>query len=241
MTRSVVAALLVGLGAGTGIASAQEAGGFKVTPAIGVIRFDRTSALSSTESGLSTQLWASGGLMVMYQVNANLEAGAYLEGGRAETSSDYYPYALFRSVGSYQLFGVSQRVIWLSYGVTAAVKLPVGQRFGPYLRGGVGGHSVFPDVQRQNTVKTVTGLEFVVGGGAKYDLSSTVGVRLELVDFLWKDWDRDELYPVVDPALQNTVFAEDNPAARLSGKPSLIHNMRLALGFIFTPSGGGAR
>ena len=236
MTR-YVAALLVGLGAGAGIASAQQAGRFQVIPSVGVIRYDRTSALSSNESGLSTKMWASAGLSALYEVTPNLRAGFYLEGGRAETSKDYFPYALIRTGSNFSLFGLTQRVVVLSYGVTASVNVPVAKRVGPYLRGGIGRHSVFPDVQRTRSTESVTGLELLVGGGISYAASGKIGVRLELLDFLWKDWDRDKFNPISDPAYVNTVFAEDNPPGIGFAKPSLIHNLRLALGFTFTPSG----
>lgn len=243
MTRSV-AALLVGLGVGTGVAAAQEGHRFTVTPSFGAIRYDGTSALSSIKGGSISgfvQLWPSMGLSTMYEVTPNVEAGIYLEGGRAETSSEYYPLVLLRTAGNYQLFGVSQRVVVLMYGLAANVKVPIVRKFGPYVHGGIGRHSVFPDVQRAGTTRTVVGLEFVAGGGLNYAVSSSIGMRLELLDFLWKDWDRDKLNPIKDPTQVNTVFAEDNPAGITAGKPSIIHNMRLALGFTFTPSAGGTR
>jgi len=208
-------------------------------PSIGVVRFDRTSALSSTETGLS-QLWPVAGLQALYSVRGGVRAGLYLDVSTPETSSDYFAYALMKTGSSYQLFGITQRVVVLSYGLTATVDLPVAPRFGPYLRGGIGLHSVFQDVQRSNETASVSGTEFSLGGGLNVRVSEAIGMRLELTDFLWSKWDREDLNPVA-PAFQNTTFPEDNPDGMLWPKPSLIHNLRLSLGFSFTPSSGGTR
>jgi opacity protein-like surface antigen len=225
------------LGAATG--AAQSTARFRITPSFGVIRFDRTSALSSTTSGIS-KLWASAGLSALYQFRPNLHAGFYLETSRPSTSPDYFPYALIQTAGKYQLFAITQRVVVLSYGLSAEVGVPVLPKFAPYVRLGLGRHSVYEDVQQENSVKTVNGMEFVAGAGLRYTVGNNVGVQLEAVDFLWKDWNRDVLNPT-QPAYQNTVFPEDNPTGITWSKPSLIHNMRLALGFTFTPASGGTR
>lgn len=240
MTKTV-AALLVGLGLGsTASAVAQEAGRFKVIPLFGVVRYDRTSALSSIDKGFSAKMWPTAGLSAMYGVRSGVRVGGYLEAARPETSPDYYRYALLRTTGTYQLYAITQRVVVLQYGLAAQVDIPFARRLGPYLRGGVGAHSVYQDVQRSNTTKAVTGTEFSLGGGFNYSVSDAVAVRLELTDFMWSNWDRDELN-TVSPAFQNTTFPEDNPPGVDWGKPSLIHNMRLAIGFQFTPVSGGTR
>jgi len=237
MTR-LFAAALVGLGVASGAAAqaAPAAGRFQVTPMIGVMRYDRTTALSSTESGLSTKLYPTAGLLAAYTLRPNIQVGAYLEAARPETDPQYYPYALIQTTGSIQLFEITQRVVVLSYGLAATVTLPVMPRLGPYLRGGVGLHTVFPDVQRAQSTETISGTELMLGGGLKYAVSDAVGIRLELTDFMWNNWDRDELNPV-DPAFQNTIFPEDNPSGITWPKPGLVHNLRFALGFTFTPTG----
>ena len=239
MTKPV-SALLLGLALGVAPAAAQEAGRFKVVPSFGIMRFDRTSALSSIETGLSTQLWPTAGLQALYGVRSGVRAGLYLDVTRPETSSDYYAYALLKTGNNYQLFGVSQRVVVLSYGVTATVDVPFARKIGPYLRGGIGRHSVFADVQRTNSTESITGTEFSLGGGLSYAVSEAIGLRLELSDFMWSNWDREDLDPVA-PAVRNTTFPEDNPVGLLWGSRSLIHNLRLTLGFSFTPSGGSTR
>lgn len=232
-------ALAAGLALGTAAAAAQSTPKFRVTPSLGVMRFDRTSALSSRTSPFP-KMWASAGLTALYQFRPNLQAGFYLETSRPATSPDYYPYALIQTAGKYQLFAITQRVVVLSYGLNAEVGVPVVPKLAPHLRLGVGRHSVYEDVQQENSVRTSNGLEFVVGGGLRYTMGNNVGVQLDAVDFLWKDWDRDVLNPT-QLAYQNTVFPEDNPPGITWPKPSLIHNLRLALGFTFTPASGGTR
>lgn len=238
--KRIVASLLVGLGLGAAAqAAAQEPGRFKVVPMFGIMRYDRTSALSSTETGLS-KLWPTAGLSAMYGLRDNVRVGIYLEAARPETSPDYYRYALLRTTGSYQMFAITQRVVVMSYGLSATADLPFAKKMGPYIRAGVGAHSVYQDVQRSNSTKAVTGTEFSLGGGLNYSVSSLIGVRLELTDFMWNNWDREDLN-TVNPAFQNTTFPEDNPIAVDWAKPSLTHNLRLALGFTFTPVSGGTR
>ena len=233
-----LASLAVGATALPGQQSQQPpepAGRWIVAPTIGLMRFDRTSALSSMDRGLSTAVWLSGGLSGLYAVRSDLRVGLYYEGGQAETSPDYYRYALFRTTGAYELRAITQRVVFLSYGVAATWNVPAARVVGPYLKLGVGGHSVLADVQRTNSTRQVSGSEIVVGAGLSYQRGGNVAVQLELLDYMWNNWDRDDLNAVA-PAEQNTVFEEDNPSGVTWPKPSLIHNLRLAIGFKFTPA-----
>lgn len=228
--------LLAGLAMGaTSLAGQQPEGRWQVIPSVGVIRFDRTSALSSTDEGLSTTMWLSGGLSALYSVRPDLRVGVYFQGGQATTSPDYFRYALFRTTGTYELRAISQRVVFLGYGVVAAWDVPALRSFGPYLKVGAGGHSVLLDVQRTNSTGQAGGAEFVVGGGWNRRLRGNLAIQLELLDYMWSNWDRDKLNTVA-PSEQNTVFEEDNPIAVNWEKPSLIHNLRLAFGFKFTPA-----
>ena len=235
------AALLTVSGLALGVAGlpAQEPGRFQVTPAFGVMRFDRTSSLSSSKTGLS-RLWGYGGLSALYRVRSGIRAGLYIEGGRVTADPFYFPLVLLRYNQNYKLDSLSQRVVVLSYGLAATFDLPLGGKLGPYLRAGVGRHSVFPDVQHTGTTATITGAEFSVGGGMGYKTGGGGLVRLELVDNMWSKWDRDRLNPTA-LAYQNTLFPEDNPDGVGWAKPSIIHNIRLMLGFTFTPSGGGTQ
>lgn len=238
MNRHLAALLAAGLALTPAGLGAQEPGRFQVTPLFGVMRFDRTSALSSPQSGLSTKVWPYAGLAALYRVRSNVRVGLYLEGGRASTSPYYFPLVLLRTTSTYELDSLTQRVAVLSYGIAATVDLPIGERLAPYVRGGVGRHSVFPDVQHMRSTASITGAEFDLGAGLGYKTGGGGLIRLELLDNMWSKWDRDRLNPT-DLAYQNTLFPEDNPDGIKWSKPSLIHNMRLALGFTFTPSGGG--
>jgi hypothetical protein len=235
--NQTVAALLAALGCGATALAAQDAGNrFRVTPTIGVMKFDKTSALSDLDG---TKLWTSAGLTASYLVGGGFRAGVYLEFQQPQTSSDFYPYALFRTGSTYQLFGATQTVSALSFGLDASYTIGAG-KLGPYIRGGIGRHAVYGDVQVENATDHIGGTQFLAGAGINYAVSEMIGLRVELVDFMWSDWDRDALNPV-SPAYQNTTFPEDNPAGISESKPGLIHNLRLALGFSFTPSGGGSR
>ena len=76
MNRTV-AALLAALGCGATALAAQDAGSrFRTTPTIGVVKFDKTSALSDLDG---SKLWASAGLTASYLVGGGFRAGVYLE------------------------------------------------------------------------------------------------------------------------------------------------------------------
>jgi opacity protein-like surface antigen len=237
MTKHVFLASLVALGVPGGLAG-QETGKWRVTPSIAMMRFDRTTALSSTASGLSTKLWPWAGLDAMYRVRSNVQVGLYLGGSRVTTSPDYFKYALFKSGSNYELWAVSQRVTVFNYGIGAELALPVGGAFDPYVKVGLGRHTLYPDVQKSNSVGSFSGAEFALGGGVRIDLKSSVALRLEITDFMWSNFDRERLDPVA-PDFQNNTFPLSNPDGVLWPKPGLTHNLRLGLGFAFTPAGGG--
>ncbi len=241
MNRKLAALLAVGLGvsaSGLRAQDAQEVGRFQVTPVIGVMRFDRTSALSTPATAFSTHMWPYAGLTALYRIRGGVRVGLYLEGTRAETSPYYYPLVMLRTGNTYELDSLTQRVVVMSYGLAATVDLPFGAKLLPYLRGGVGQHSVFPDVQHMRSTASITGAEFSLGGGLGYKTGGGGLVRLELVDNMWSKWDRDRLNPTA-LAYQNTLFPEDNPPGITWAKPSIIHNLRFMLGFTFTPSASG--
>jgi len=236
--RQLVSIALVGLAVGATALPGQQPqadGRWVVVPTVGLMRFDRTSALSSLDKGLSTTMWLSGGLSGLYAVRPDLRVGLYFEGGQAESSPDYFRYTLFRTTGAYELRAISQRVVFLSYGVTATWDVPAARVVGPYLKVGAGGHSVLLDVQRTNSTRQASGSEFVVGAGLSYKVRGNVSVQLELLDYMWNNWDRDDLNTAA-LSEQNTVFEEDNPSGITWPKPSLIHNLRFAVGFKFTPA-----
>jgi len=237
MTKHVFLASLVALG-GAGALAGQQTGKWRVTPSVAMMRFDRTTSLSSTASGLSTKLWPWAGLDAMYRVRSSLQLGLYVGGSRVTTSPDYFKYALFRSGSNYELWAVSQRVTVFNYGIGAELALPVGGALDPYIKGGFGRHTLYPDVQKSNSVHSFSGAEFALGGGVRYGLKSGVALRLDITDFMWSNFDRELLDPVA-PAFQNNTFPLSNPDGVLWPKPSLTHNLRLALGFAFTPAGGG--
>lgn len=237
MTKHVFLAPLVALGFAASL-TGQSTGKWRVVPSVALMRFDRTTALSSTASGLSTKLWPWAGLDASYQLRSNVQVGLYVGGSRVTTSPDYFKYALFKSGSNYELWAVSQRVTVFNYGIGAELALPVGGAFNPYLTGGLGRHTLYPDVQKSNSVKSFSGSEFALGGGVRYVLKSGVAVRLGVTDFMWSNFDREQLDPVA-PSFQNNTFPLSNPDGVLWPKPSLTHNLRLALGFAFTPAGGG--
>lgn len=227
--RSVTATVLFGLSLATGVAAAQGSGQWRVIPSVGLLRYDRTTALSSTDGGIS-KLWPSVGLATSYAVRPNLHVGLYIQGGNARTDTAYFQPARLRFGPIDSIRQVSQDVIVLQYGVMAMVDLPFARRIGPYLQVGAGLHSIFPDVQQTASAASFSGGHVQLGGGFAYTIGS-VGLRLELIDYMWMDFDRADLDPVA-PAEHAT--GVDGSAYTWS-KPGLIHNMRMSLGVTFVP------
>jgi hypothetical protein len=84
--------------------------------------------------------------------------------------------------------------------------------------------------------QSFTNTQFQFGGGIGYRVSPTTAIRLDARDFVFTDWDRDQLNPV-GAAYQNTTVPSVN--FNPPEKKNTINNWRIALGFTFTPRGMG--
>lgn len=233
MRRSIVL-LLLALTAGAAAAQENPARRWRVIPSVGMIRFDRTTSLSSTESGIS-KLRPSMSLQAVYELRSSVQVGAYLEASPAHTDPAFFQPAALQFGTSQVIDTVSQSVFVLQYGVSASLDLPVARAIGPFVRAGVGAYSLFPDVQVQSSSRSFAGVAFLVGAGMSRSISRSVGVRLELVDYVWSGFDRADLDPV-----QTHATGYDGAAFGWE-TPSTVHNMRLSLGVTFYPGGTGSR
>ena len=218
------------------------AGRFSVTPVVGTIFWDDASALSNkkpNESGVYTdrQFTPTVGLSAEYRVIPQVGVGFYFEAARPETRGDYFP-ALFLNNGGNlpaDLRVVGQRVTALIYGIQGSFVFDVG-RLQPYVGGGFGAVTISPDPQQNNSNQSFTNTQFQFGGGLGFRVGVNTVVRLDVRNFVFTDWDRDELNPT-SPAFQNTTVPSVN--ANPPAEKSTINNFRIALGFTYIPRGGG--
>lgn len=222
----LVAALTVPRGAIA--AQDQPPARWRVVPIVGAIQFEPGTALSLTDWHVSF------GLETHYELTSSARLGVFIEGSPTTTDPSYFQPAALPFGSTTTVDTVSQDVFVVQYGVTAAYELPLGS-LRPFVRGGVGGFWLFPDVQSTGSAASVTGLLFAAGGGLGYRVSSGVALSLELMDFMWSSFDRDEIDPVLNHA---TGFDGANYG---SEKPSPAHNLRVAVGLTFYPGGSGQR
>ena len=217
-------------------AQGLTAGRFTITPVVGTIRWDNASALANkkaNESGEFTEnvFTPTVGLSADYLVARQVGLGFYFEAARPQTRGDYFPTLLLNFPNNAQLLTISQRVTVLMYGAQGTLQLPVG-RLNPYLSGGVGLVTINGDPQQNDRNASFTNGQFQVGGGIGFHVSGSTSLRVDVRDFVFTGWDRDELYPV-GASFQNTLFpsANGNPPA----EKSTVHNVRIAIGFSYVP------
>jgi opacity protein-like surface antigen len=218
--------------------AAQEsvAGRFTVTPVVGAIRFAESSALANKKADSNgdyneTLFTPTVGLTAEYAMTPQFGLGFYFEAARPQTRGDYFP-SLQLTFGSEQnLYSISQRVTMLVYGVQGSAKFDV-DRVQPYVSGGVGLVTINGDPQQNDGNASFTTGQFQVGGGIGFSVTESAAFRVDVRDFVFTGWDREDLN-VVSSRFQNTLF----PAA--NGNPpdeqSTVHNIRVGIGFSFTP------
>lgn len=128
----------------------------------------------TTQSGLTNKPTYSGGVMAGYRFNINKWLAA-------EGNYDY-----FRNEEKFFVTSGLARIPMNVHGITGVgvVKLPVLQRFRPFVLAG-GGAMVF-DPRNNVGVNRQTRGAFVYGGGADYPMMKHVAVRAQYRGFVYK-------------------------------------------------------
>ncbi|MFN2398430.1 MAG: outer membrane beta-barrel protein [Gemmatimonadaceae bacterium] len=223
-------------------AQALQSGRFTVTPIIGTIRWDDASALANKEANSSgafteTKITPTVGMQADYHIRPQIGVGFYFEAARPTTRGDYFPSVLFNFGASLpaELRVVSQRVTVMMYGVQGTLGFGLG-RLNPYVSGGGGAVTVNTDPQQSDGNNSYTTGQFQLGGGLGFQLGANTALRIDVRDFVFTSWDRNQLNPV-RAAFQNTLFpsANGNPPE----EKSTVHNLRIGIGFSFVPRRGG--
>jgi hypothetical protein len=108
--------------------------------------------------------------------------------------------------------------------------------------GGVGGYTIYLDDERTFSPNIIagqrkdkfSGLAYNIGGAVGYRFGRTGAVEVRLRDFIYTDWDREQLN-VSEPLLAATDIP--HPRTDLPEPKSTIHNINIELGFSFTLGG----
>jgi len=233
--------LLAPMGAGAQQDDAATERLWRVVPSFGAFIYDEASALEDAPFF---------GGELSFPVSEFISLGTSITFARPEVDGQQFPYALFQVANdSLVLFEVGQQVTQLSYAALASVGSDFG-RVRVYGQGGIGGWTVFMDPQSQTSLAKIggednmSGILIPVGAGVVFDVGSRAGIRLDVRDEIYTDFDRERLNPVeprffndcTDHDQQLTVcFPELNPTPTEAS--STLHNIRLTLGFEFTPGG----
>lgn len=203
------------------VAHAQvRAGSFQLTPYGALLTPDNSSAL---KDGVML------GIEAAYYVTTNIAVGVTGNFGRSESDGTYFGAAVFPLGAGLDTVQVDQKVSIATYGAIAKLGISAAQ-FSPFVAGGIGGYFLFLDPQSNDAPVTISGLGLEVGAGFHLALSDRTGIRADVRDLIFTDYDRDVLN-VISPRFQTDLFLKGQPP----GEKSTIHNLRLSFGFSYLP------
>lgn len=203
--------------------AAAQSGAFVVGPRGGYITY-------AAETGIKEG--AVLGLDAFYGLTSSIDLGVSLGYARAQTDGSYFPAELtFRDTT--MIFAVQQPISAVHVSGLARISLPTGS-FRPFLMGGAGLFSVTPDAQTSRGLNRSSDLMLVVGGGIDLRLGSASGLRFEVRDEIYTQFDRESINPV-DPRFRPVRFPDVLPAQPPFNKSA--HNLSFSAGFTFTPGG----
>jgi hypothetical protein len=237
------AAALVGVAAGA--ASAQSTSQVTVAVRGGIESFDKSASIDKAPFM---------GIDAMYGINKWLSIGPALSLGRANTTgSDFITIITYGVVGlgdTTNFFKAAQPITVLDGALNARVQLP-GRKLSPYATVGVGGYTLFLDVQANRGERHKVGLSFNAGAGVLYQLSERAGITFDIRSATFTKFDRTVLDPRVVcepfvpattqcPRVEYSLYKQDF-AAPPKAKTTAT-NFLFSFGFSYVPSffGGGS-
>lgn len=226
--------------AAAGSAGAQSLGQVTVAVRGGYVSFDKAASLDASPVM---------GLDAMYGINNWLSIGPSLGLGRPQTTGSHFvsviTYGVLNLGDTTYFYEATQPVNVLDGALNVRVQLP-GRKLSPYATAGIGGYTLFLDVQANRGERHKVGLSFNVGAGLLYALSERAGLTLDVRSLSYTDYDRGILDPRNDVVnfrsrVEETLYAEDfKPAPRTK---STVTNFVFSFGFSYVPfffGGGGA-
>ena len=211
----------------------------------GIESFDKAASIDKS---------AFMGIDAMYGINKWLSIGPVLTLGRPNTTgSDFISvitYGVLNLGDTTNFFKAAQPITVLDGALNARVQLP-GRKLSPYVTIGLGGYTLFLDVQANRGERHKNGMSFNAGVGLLYQLSDRAGLTLDVRSATFTNYDRTVLDPRIVcepfvpattqcPRVEYTIFKEDfapPPAAKKT-----VTNFLFSFGFSYVPSffGGGS-
>ena len=221
LRKLVLGVAALALTAGT--AAAQAGGGqFRVDPRVGYTMYkDATGLRPGVNFGINAVFFATN----------NIGVGVLLDYARPQTDSSYFPAELSFGDTTF-VYAVQQPVTITQFHLMGEFRF--GNRLQPFLSASAGGYRINLDAQAAAGVVDFTQWGASVGGGVSFQASEFAGVRLEVRDFMFFSYDRDNLNVTRNrftPARYPNVLPQQAP---FSGS---AHNIQFALAFTFTPGG----
>ena len=197
---------------------------FQITPSIGVMLQDESTALQRTTGVL--------GLDFIYRLNDIIGLGFTGSVARPTTDGEFFPLVRIPAGDTSLYYRVSQNVVQYTFGIQGQAKLQLG-RYAPYATAGLGRYLFSLDPQAFDNVRRYGGPMFSLGAGVHVPLGSRAGMSIDLRDVIFTSFDRDE-FDATDPRMRDPRF-DPVPGGKPAAK-STVHNFRLTLGVSFIPS-----
>jgi hypothetical protein len=223
-----------------GAANAQSTGQVTVAVRGGYSSFDKAASLDAAPVL---------GLDAMYGINRWLSVGPALSIGRPNTTGSHFvsviTYGVLNLGDTTSFYEATQPVNVLEGALNARVQLP-GRKLSPYATAGIGGYTLFLDVQSNRGERHKVGMAFNVGAGVLYALNERAGLTFDVRSSTYTDYDRKVLDPRDDVVnfrtrVEETLYAEDfKPAPKAK---STVTNFVFSFGFSYVPfffGGGGS-
>lgn len=228
MSRILRATVLLALSA-TALEAQVQPGQFSVTTRIGAM---------SPEEAASRDMAGLVGLDTEYSFSRYVGLGLAIDVSRGNTKREHfvasYMYGLSASGGGDTVFYqyLSQPVTTLNLGAYGTLRLPVGERFSPFVMGGVGTYTMILDAQVAGSAQRKVEMSVMFGGGAWLRLSESTGLQFDVRAMQMQDYDRTFLDPSKGRS-PNRVFFQDFPDVPPAKNTAL--NTIFTLGFRYIP------
>jgi len=202
----------------------------KIVPRVGALVPEEATALQPA---------ASLGFDAVYRLTGGLSFGATFDFAPGRTDARYFVAVIEYGRDTTRIYRVGQEVGTLHYGLSVLLE-PGRGRVAPYLIGGAGGYALYLETQINDGPRRVDGLMFHGGGGLRFELGASTGIELDVRDFVYTDYDREQLNPIrvahrnrqPDGSVRFPGEEADVPAPKTT-----VHNVRLSVGFSYRPGG----
>ena len=228
MSRMLRVAVLLAFSA-TALEAQIQPGSFSVTTRLGAM---------SPEDASSRDMAGLVGLDTEYSFNRYVGLGLAIDVSRGNTTREHfvasYKYGTSTAGGGDTVFYqyLSQPVTTLNFGVYGTLRLPVGERFSPFVMGGVGTYTMILDAQVSGSAQRKVEMSAMFGAGAFLRFSESTGLQFDVRAIQMQDYDRMFLDPSKGQS-PNMVFFEDFPDVPPAKNTAL--NTVFTIGFRYIP------